>query len=853
LRTVELPQFTSSRTAAALGAQFCPANHLDSQGQQSLGYMTAAGGMQVACDGSNINPVALAILNAKLPNGQLAIPNPQVALPPSAGTDPTDQLPLGFSAFSPPSYYREDQFSANGDLVLTAKNTLAERFFYSRATISLPFAPNGESLPGWDTDALNRNTDFVLADTHIFNAGFVNVARFGYIRFDGLVTQQNPISAPSVGIGTPTGATGPGSNLPFTTVGGFAFGDGGTPTGWSVTNSFHWQDTVALTHGRHNARFGVEVKRHEVGENQPQQIDGNITAPTIDDFLLGESAAQNGSPLGDSNLSNSDAGVGIFRRDERYTDLAAFAQDDLKVTQRLTVNAGLRYEIFGAPIETHGRLTNFDSNIALIGAIPATGTYQGFLVPSNFEGTVPQGVVKDSYAGFYKTPLGDVSPRLGFVWQMSDQPVLVLRGGFGIYYDRHSANVPEATLGQPPFSLSQDNSGPQNGPATLQSPYSPLLPLASSFPVFNPLVPGGFPFLEGTNPHLLDGKTYEYNLNVQYGMGRGYLLQLGYVGSQSTHRSGQVEFDQDLLASPESPVNGETTNTAANAVARMPIQGVSPGSLFTDSVFVANFNALEASLTKQMQHGFQLQASYTWSKNLDEVNGEGGLDTFELQLPTNNQHRLRQSSYGPAGDDRDQRFVLNFVWSTPKFATASRAVRFTLSGWQFSGVALIQSGAALSVFDGNAGSVYALLGGEVRAEVAPGVQRMTKGSLFSRVVSGPYLNANAFMRAPEVANGGTIADEDFGNSGVGIVRGPGQHSLDLAVERQFRLFTNKNLVFRAESFNLTNTPQFGNPNTSLGYGNPLLPAVASPSFGLITGEQDGPHPRIIQLAAKFQF
>jgi hypothetical protein len=853
LQTVELPLFTNSRTAAALGAQFCPENHLDSQGQPSLGYMTAAGGTQVACDGSNVNPVALAILNAKLPNGQLAIPNPQVALPPSTGTDPTDQLPLGLSTFSPPSHYREDQFTVNNDQVLTAKNTLAARFFYSRATVTLPFAPNGENLPGWDTDALNRNTDFVLTDTHVFNARLVNVARFGYIRFDGLVTQENPISAQDVGIGTPTGVAGPGSNLPFTTVGGFVFGDGGTPTDWSVTNSFHWQDTVALTHGMHNARFGVELKRHEVDENQPQQVDGNISASTIDDFLLGESAAENGSPLGLSNLSDSGAGAGIFRRDERYTDLAAFVQDDLKLTPRLTVNAGLRYEIFGAPIETHGRLANFDSNIAQMGAIPATGTFQGFLVPSNFQGTVPQGVVKDSFAGFYKTPLGDIAPRLGFVWQMSDRPVLVLRGGFGIYYDRHSGNVPEQTLGQAPFAFAQGESGPQNGAATLQSPYSPLLPQASSFPIFNPLVPGGFPFIEGTNPHLLDGKTYEYNLNVQYGLGRDYLLQLGYVGSQSTHRSGQVEFDQSLLASPQNPVNGETTNTSTNVVARMPIQGVSPGSLFTDSVFEANFNALEAGLTKRMRHGFQLQASYTWSKNLDEVNGEGGLDTFELELPTNNQHTLRESSYGPADDDRDQRFVLNFVWSAPKFATASRAVRSTLSGWQLSGVALIQSGAALSVFDGNAGSVYGLLGGEVRAEVAPGVQRMTKGSLYSRVVSGPYLNANAFMRAPEVANGVTIADEDFGNSGVGIVRGPGQHSLDLAVERQFRLFANKNLVLRAESFNLTNTPQFGNPNTSLGYGNPLLPAVASPSFGLITGEQGGPHPRIIQLAAKFLF
>ena len=855
LKTAELPLLTSDRSAATLGAQFCPAGHLDDQGQQATGYLTTAGGVQVACDGSNINPVALAILNAKLPNGQFAVPSPQVALPPSSGTDPSDQLPIGLSTFAPPSHYREDQATVNLDHSLSQKNTLAGRFFYSRAKIQLPFAPNGENLPGWPTDALNRNTMFVLADTHVFNASLVNVARFGYMRFDGLVTQVNPLSAQAVGIGTPTGATGPGFNIPAMTVGGFQLGDGGTPSDWSVTNSFIWQDTIALTKGRHNARFGVEFKRHEIGENQPQQVDGNLMISGISDFLVGESAAQNGSPLGLSNVGTSISGGGIFRRDERYTNFAGFGQDDIKLTPRLTVNAGLRYEIFGAPSEIHGRLTNFDPALAIQGAIPDSGTFNGFLVSSNFVGTPPQGVTRNSFAGFYKTPYGDVSPRLGAVWQMTSKPVLVLRGGFGVYYDVHSANVPEATLGQPPFALSAFNGGPPNGGASLQDPFiDARVPPSSSFPVFMPLVPFGTPFIEGTNPNLKDGRTYEYNLNLQYAIGRNYVLQAGYVGTRSVHRPGELEFDQTLLASPQNPVNGQTSNTTANVIQRMPVQGVSPGSLFTDSVFEANYNALQASITKRLDHGLQLQGSYTWSKNLDEVNGEGGTDVFELQLPTNNQLDLRHSSYGPANDDRDQRLVANFVWSTPKFASAPALARHAFADWQFSGIALFQSGAAFSIFDGNAGSVYGLLGGETRAELAPGGHIATHGSLFSRVVgNGRYLNASAFMRAPEVANGGTIADEDFGNSGVGIVRGPGQHNLDMAIERSFPVADNKSFMFRTEFFNLTNTPQFGNPNSGLGYGDPLLPAVASPGFGQITGEQGGPHPRIIQLAAKFLF
>lgn len=855
LKTAELPVLTSDRSAATLGAQFCPAGHLDDQGQQATGYLTTAGGAQVACDGSNINAVALAALNAKLPNGQFAVPSPQVALPPSSGTDPSDQLPIGLSTFAPPSHYREDQATLNLDHSLSQKNSLAGRFFYSRAKIQLPFAPNGENLPGWPTDALNRNTMFVLADTHVFSSNLVNVARFGYMRFDGLVTQVNPISAEEIGIGTPTGATGAGFNMPAITVGGFQLGDGGTPSDWSVTNSFIWQDTIALTKGKHNARFGVEFKRHEIGENQPQQVDGNLMIAGISDLLVGQSAAQNGSPLGLSNVGTSISGGGIFRRDERYTNFAGFGQDDIKLTSRLTVNAGLRYEIFGAPSEIHGRLTNFDPNIATKGTIPGSGTFNGFLVSANFSGAFPQGVTRNSFDGFYRTQYADVSPRLGAVWQMTSRPVLVLRGGFGVYYDVHSANVPEATLGQPPFALSAFNGGPPNGGASLQAPFvDARVPPGSSFPVFMPLLPNGTPFIEGTNPNLKDGKTYEYNVNLQYAIGRGYVLQAGYVGTRSVHRPGSLEFDQTLLASPQNPVNGETTNSTGNVIARMPIQGVSPGSLFTDSVFEANYNALQASITKRLEHGLQLQGSYTWSKNLDEVNGEGGTDVFELQLPTNNQLDLRHSSYGLANDDRDQRLVANFVWSTPKFASAPAIARYALTDWQFSGIALIQSGAAFSVFDGNAGSVYGLLDGETRAELAPGGHLATHGSLFSRVVgNGRYLNASAFMRAPEVANGTSIADEDFGNSGVGIVRGPGQHNLDMAIERSFPIGDSRSFMFRTEFFNLTNTPQFGNPNSSLGYGNALLPAVASSGFGQITNEQGGPHPRIVQFAAKFLF
>jgi hypothetical protein len=183
-------------------------------------------------------------------------------------------------------------------------------------------------------------------------------------------------------------------------------------------------------------------------------------------------------------------------------------------------------------------------------------------------------------------------------------------------------------------------------------------------------------------------------------------------------------------------------------------------------------------------------------------------------------------------------------------------LREAAAHWEFSGIAVIQSGIPLSIFDGNAGSVYGLLGGEVRAQLSNTAQISTKGSLFNRVQNG-YLNSDAFTRAPEIQNGTSLADQDFGNSGVGIVRGPGQHNIDLAIERVFplrfgRLRQSSRFIFRAEFFNLTNTPQFGNPNTSLGYTDPtLVNPSASQTFGRITGTVS--NPRIIQFGTRYSF
>ena len=262
-QTAILPQLASDRSAATLGAQFCPANHLN-----AAGYLTSAGGTQVACDGSNINPVALALLNFKMSNGQYAVPNPQVDLPTS---DPT-QLPVGQSTFALPASFKDNQFSVNIDQIMTKKNTLSGRFFYSRAPTNEAFTLYAADVPGWGTEELDQNSMFVLADTHVFNSNLINLVRFGYMRFNGVADVANPIHASDLGMSTPTGIAGvaPGVSI----NGLFTTGDAGTPSQWQNTNSFIWQDTISRTRNRHNMRFGLEVKRHEVDKDAPYSADG---------------------------------------------------------------------------------------------------------------------------------------------------------------------------------------------------------------------------------------------------------------------------------------------------------------------------------------------------------------------------------------------------------------------------------------------------------------------------------------------------------------------------------------------------------------------------------------------------
>jgi hypothetical protein len=807
LATAFLPQLTNDRSRAALGSLF---------GGQSGAF----GGVAVAADGSNVNPVAFALLNAKLADGSYAIPSPQTLLPGG----------IGESTYSSPAKYREDQFSVNVDHKISEKNQLSSRFFSSLAKFDDPFTQFAANIPGWGTIQKERNDMFVLSDTHTINPSLVNVARFGFMRFNGLQSGIDPISAASVGMQVPGG-------LPE--IAGiqiqnfFTIGPSGEPFYFENTNTFVWQDTVSLTRGKHSLRMGGEIKRHQVDINVPFTTAGFILFQSFPDFLLGESAAQNGS--GQSNIFNSVGASGVFAKNERYTDYGGFVQDDLKLTPRLTVNAGLRYEFFSPPSETDGRLSNFDPTIAPP-QVPASGSFVGFSLPSNFKGTVPDGFMKTSGSGLWNPDHRDFGPRVGFALRLLNKPTVVLRGGYGIYFEKLSGQMAYQNIGQPPFSLTQSLLGSENAAATLQDAFNPALPPNSAYPIFLPRTPDSTLFLAGIGRNVVSPYTQQFDLNLQYEIARDLLWQVGYVGSRSSHTTGCVEFNQAVIATPQNPFNGVTTTTSGNVAQRVPFQGVASGSYTCGTTFSADYNSLQSSLTQRFNHGLELQASYTYSKNLDYTSGTGGTTNLELDFLSNDQHNPRQAR-GVDDSDRTHRLVLSFVYQPPKMEMGPRLVQQILSHWQFSGESVLQSGLPITVTDSTAGSVYGNLLGFERGECT-GAHPGSSGSVTARL--GGYFNPAAFTTPPTI--GGDPFSTDFGNCGVGILRGPSQLNLDLGINREFAFSEKTILQFRTEFFNLTNTPKFGLPVSDFSAG---------PAFGVISSTVS--NPRIIQFALKLSF
>jgi hypothetical protein len=827
---------TDDRSAAAIGAAGCASAR------------PFNGGVTVACNGSNINPVALNLLRQKIANGTYLIPTPQ-RLSTVGGNL------VGLSTFSIPSHYSEDQFLINTDYLLTPKHTFSQRYFYSRQPQDQPFSSTTNTPGNGVTPNFNSQVA-VLKLTSALSSRFLNEALIGYIRSVGRLQTQANLTFDQIGMSAPSDPTYPLTPI-ISTTGYFALGGVNNDVSFSAVNTFEISDQVSFNRGRQSFRAGFTGEKNQFNFDDPNNKRGSVGFLTFQDFLLGQSAAQNGSNF--SNLNSSSSQQGSYYKGYRGTTMAMFLQDDIKLSSKLTLNTGIRWELNSGVSANHGQLSSFyPSLVNRFEPVPVGGSFAGFVVPNNYRLTLPAGVTRLGSTSLSNNdiPLHNFGPRVGFAYQAAQNTVI--RGGYGLFYTLPNANSVLQTLGGQPFVSSANLSGTANAAATFQTPFTTQLTPG----VWRPRSTAYTLTVTGVAENIDSPQVQQYNLEVQQQLAGKMVLEVGYVGTRGTRLSESRALNRAFLASPSNPINGVTTNTlaSANIQARVPYQGFTPGGVTRIETYgFSNYNSLQAILRKQMSHGVYLQAAYTWSRGLTTVTGGDGTNgVFAGGSGNSNDPNDRYQRWGPAGFDRTNRLVVVYTYQIPGVKNGGAFLRGATGGWKISGISTFQSGKPLTFTDTRNGTAF---GTASRAQFAPGVankdiKNVSGGSMLDRIRNNNYFNSGSavFTVAPFAPNSTTVTPGAavtatsvptlYGNSSIGAARGPGNQNWDVTLVKSARvggLREDATIDFRTEFFNVWNHAQYANPGTGVG----------TASYGLINASSVAP--RLIQFALKYQF
>ncbi|HKY27574.1 MAG TPA: TonB-dependent receptor [Pyrinomonadaceae bacterium] len=793
----------------------------------------------------SIHPVALALLNARLSDTRLLIPTPQA-----------DGRYSGWAL----SHFQEDQFNSNIDYRINEKNWLATKFFFADAPWTLAMF-NGPNVPGFDDERQLNHRLISIQNIHTFSSKVVNEARAGYNFVRNNSFPEQPIKDSDVGISRPNAASFPG--LPLIRIApnarGLTFGTGFANIDLRATHhSATVADVLSIIRGGHTIRTGADVLQYQVTIALNFFRRGQIDFNSFTDFLRG-------------NASVSFLGSGIHDRNLRTTDYSFFIQDDWKLSPRLTINLGLRYELNPSFYDTRGRISTFDPSLykprVLVNSagVPQGPPIAGFVQAGNVIPAydLPE-VPNVSKRLVTSIDPNNFAPRVGFAYSPLASSRLVVRSGYGIFYSRGSSG-PLNNIQTPPTYLV----GTRLAPPSLADPFLNV-PATDKFPT---LVPGATLTGQFLDRNVRTPYFHQYNASVQYVVGKDLLLEVAYVGTRGLNLPRVVAINQARLAGPQHPlvnsVTGAviTTNTPQNAQLRAPIQGVSIVT-FGQAQTTANstYNALQISLTRQLSKGLRVLASYTFAKSIDNASGR---DEFDFSTILGNQLDNR-ANRGVSDFDRTHRFVLSYLWDIPQpvLAAKSTAARFLLSNWEVGGIFVAMSGQPIDIVDTGAGSFYGLNNGTnplARPNWAPGATRSTATS---NIPAGYFFNPFAFVR-PVVAanqlipssNGSAIANAvgtDIGNVGRNVLRGPRQSNVDFSIIKRFPFRESKNIEMRAEFFNLFNQVNLSNPISDFnavfatGSFDPNTGRIINPGdFGRITSTSN--NPRLIQFALKLNF
>jgi hypothetical protein len=903
---------TQNQLAAAVGAEFCPAvvpGGANQIGGPDGGNTNFTPSVQVACNGSNLNPVALTLLQLKNPDGTYVIPSYGSQIASTCSPSTLLCTSNGHTVpFSTPANFAEEQYLQNLDYVINSKNTLSAHYFLSHAPLEAPFGcTNGVCYPDTGINYLYVNHYLNFQLTTIATTNLVNTVKFAVSR--GTINAQptNPFfdsaACPGATASLSAGITPIQCNLNqldnITITGAFEFGTvGGVPT-LKFFDSWDAGDEVSWTHGKHTVRFGGEYERDRYDWYFKSLSIGALTFPTFEDFLIGLAGCSpsavgcnlaNPGTTNGSNFSNMTSN-GNFQSqtppgglNHAYRDLYAdlFIQDDIKLTRRLTINLGMRWEYLPIMIDAKGFATNINTNyinavpipgnsaigcpnpaFPVGGADPCTlGSLAGFVIPSNFPfsqfvSPAVGGLIQSSHKGFQpqNTPVDDFSPRIGLAWSPLDSNRLTMRAGFGEFDDRSGAlnYIGGITQSIPYASPVFQTTAQANYAASLAQPF--ILPP-------NPWTPRTIDFTTGLSSNLTDTLTtpdynrtpriYEWNLTLQYQFLPTWTAELGYVGSHGVHVEGTggipsftgQQLNGPCLVGVPCPVANAAIssglvpgNTTANTSLRVPYLGFAPAGLmaFADD-YSTKYNGAQATLRKQLSHGLTLQAAYTWSRTFASLFAYNSpyIATYEQNI-----------GYHP------QRLAINYNWNIP--ANYQGLMGKVANGWALSGVTIVQDGVPLTITNTKGGTIY----GQVNASTAQYCAGMGPGNIPSAgsdkqrlggsLSSTGWFNAAAVnCNVPAVVIGGvTQPGTGWGNVGPSIVLGPGQFNWDMTLVKTTKvggIHEDATLVFRTEFFNAFNHAQFNNPGTL---------DVTKGAFGQITSTSV--NPRLIQFALKYIF
>ena len=680
-------------------------------------------------------------------------------------------------------------------------------------------------------DTLLIASGLALNETHVFTPAIVNQFTAGFAHFNPLTTQSdyglNGATALGLGginqnlatSGIPTITIGgAGSGTSYTTIND---GPGFLPVNPRETN-YQLEDDVSWTKGPHSIRFGYRIVDVKDGMFESKSTRGSLNFQL--NLTNDPSSGTGGSGLASMMLGllangNSAAASRAYQLQIPYLtsyENAAYAQDDWKVSQRLTLNLGLRWDLFTPYTEKTNRLTNFSLSTLALSYAGVNGVSRSVGVQTQFH---------------------NFGPRLGFAYDLTGNGTTMLRGGYAISY---FPEQPGGSLMYPinlPWTINQNSPTIPLYPTAAQLATDP--PLSGAFAPPVPLQPTTTAQLVADNPSInaqaVQNQTpsfQSYNLDIERQFGSNLVLEVAYAGGRSVH-----------LLYCENPQEVEPGPSSVPVANRITIPGIASLRNITYCLDrnYSNYSGLNTKLTKRMSHGLSSLTSYSWSKTLDDGGSAASTGSYSGNPQTITNFA---AGYGPSGFNIPQRFVESWIWNLP--AGPGRALlnnggplAYALGGWELDGIATIQSGFPFTVDNmsacpNNASACWPDLVGSPKA--------------MHQTYSNWY-NPAAFAVPSQVAVSSTgacsTAAYRYGSAGRGILRGPQTVNFDLSAAKNFAIKERATLQFRLDAFDSLNHPPMGIPNRTI---NVNAPSQSSTKITSTTGDN-----RDLQGSLKLSF